>query len=62
MCARVPHPLVFKGAVFDFSAACVFLMRNPLRRFYGRGDLHFITFSCYRRGGVLGRLARGTVS
>ena len=24
-------------------------MRNPLRRYYGRGDLHFITFSCYRR-------------
>src|SRR5216683_7113261 len=24
-------------------------MRNPLRRFYGRGDLHFVTFSCYRR-------------
>jgi putative transposase len=24
-------------------------MRNPLQRYYGRGDLHFITFSCYRR-------------
>ncbi len=24
-------------------------MRNPLRRHYGRGDLHFVTFSCYRR-------------
>ena len=29
-------------------------MRNPLRRFYGRGDLHFITFSCYRRRRYLG--------
>ena len=29
-------------------------MRNPLRRFYGRGDLHFITFSCYRRRPFLG--------
>ena len=29
-------------------------MRNPLRRFYGRGDLHFITFSCYRRHPLLG--------
>jgi len=39
MYARVPHPLVFKGAVFDFSAACVFfLMRNPLRRLYGRKE------------------------
>jgi putative transposase len=29
-------------------------MRTPLRRFYGRGDLHFITFSCYRRHANLG--------
>jgi putative transposase len=29
-------------------------MRNPLRRHYGRGDLHFVTFSCYRRRGFLG--------
>ena len=29
-------------------------MRNPLRRFYGRGDLHFVTFSCYRRRPYLG--------
>ena len=24
-------------------------MRNPLRRYYGRAHLHFITFGCYRR-------------
>ena len=29
-------------------------MRNPLQRFYGRGDLHFVTFSCYRRRPLLG--------
>jgi putative transposase len=29
-------------------------MRNPLRRYYGRGDLHFVTFSCYRRRPYLG--------
>jgi len=29
-------------------------MRNPLRRHYGRGDLHFVTFSCYRRRPLLG--------
>jgi putative transposase len=29
-------------------------MRNPLQRHYGRGDLHFITFSCYRRRPYLG--------
>jgi putative transposase len=29
-------------------------MRNPLRRYYGRGDLHFVTFSCYRRRSFLG--------
>jgi hypothetical protein len=28
--------------------------RNRLRRFYGRGDLHFITTSCYRRKPLLG--------
>jgi putative transposase len=45
----VPHPLVCKGAGFDFSS-----MRNPLRRHYGQGDLHFGTFSCYRRRPYLG--------
>jgi putative transposase len=29
-------------------------MRNPLRRYYGRRDLHFVTFSCYRRRPYLG--------
>ena len=29
-------------------------MRNALRRLYGRGDLHFVTFSCYRRRPLLG--------
>ena len=29
-------------------------MRNPLRRYYGRSDLHFVTFSCYRRRPFLG--------
>ena len=24
-------------------------MRNPLKRHYGQGNLHFVTFSCYRR-------------
>ena len=28
--------------------------RNPLQRFYGRNDLHFVTFSCYRRRAYLG--------
>lgn len=28
-------------------------MRNPLRRYYGGGDLHFITFSCYHRQPLL---------
>jgi putative transposase len=39
-------PFGFKGAVFH--------MRNALRRYYGRGDLHFVTFSCYRRRPLLG--------
>jgi putative transposase len=29
-------------------------MRNPLKRYYGKGDLHFVTFSCYRRRPLLG--------
>jgi putative transposase len=30
------------------------IARNPLKRFYGRRDLHFVTFSCYRRRPYLG--------
>jgi REP element-mobilizing transposase RayT len=30
------------------------LMRNPLKRYYGQDDLHFVTFSCYRRRPLLG--------
>ena len=29
-------------------------MRNALKRHYGQGDLHFVTFSCYRRRPLLG--------
>jgi putative transposase len=43
----VPHPSVLRVRVFSS-------MRNPLQRHYGRGDLHFITFSCYRRLPLLG--------
>ena len=41
-------PFGFKGAGFA-------PMRNPLRRYYGLGDLHFVTFSCYRRRPFLGK-------
>jgi len=30
------------------------IRRNPLKRYYGSGDLHFVTFSCYRRRPYLG--------
>ena len=30
------------------------IRRNPLKRYYGNGDLHFVTFSCYRRRPYLG--------
>jgi len=40
--------VVFKGYVF-FS-----FMKTKLRRYYGRKDLHFITFSCYQRKPLLG--------
>jgi len=38
----------------DIWHTVVIFMRNPLRRYYGRGDLHFLTFSCYRRRPFLG--------
>ena len=50
----VPHPLVCKGADFDFALSVMKALRHPLKRFYGRGDLHFVTFSCYRRRAYLG--------
>jgi putative transposase len=28
--------------------------RNPLKRYYGENDLHFVTFSCYHRKAYLG--------
>ena len=33
-------------------------MPKGLQRFYGAGDLHFITFSCYRRLRLLDTEAR----
>jgi hypothetical protein len=33
-------------------------MRNPLRRHYGQGDLHFVAFRCYRRRPLLGGSTR----
>jgi len=29
-------------------------MPKGLKRYYGRGELHFLTFSCYRRPPLLG--------
>jgi len=46
----VPHPSGLRVRVFSS-------MRNPLRRFYGRGDPHFVTFSCYRRLPLLGTVS-----
>ncbi|MGH7490671.1 MAG: hypothetical protein ACREMY_34415, partial [bacterium] len=44
-----------RGA-FDFH----FMPKN-LKRYYGKGHLHFITFSCYRRFALLGTVrARNT--
>jgi putative transposase len=43
----VPHPLLSKGAGVRPG-------RNPLKRYYGHRDLHFVTFSCHRRKPYLG--------
>ena len=37
-----------------FGPALMRVPRNPLKRFDGRRDLHFVTFSCYRRRPYLG--------
>ena len=42
------------AAPFGLKGAGFSSMRNPLRRHYGRGNLHFVTFSCYRRRPLLG--------
>jgi putative transposase len=42
------------AAPFGFKGAGFSSMRNPLQRYYGLGDLHFVTFSCYRRRAYLG--------
>jgi len=36
-------------------------MKNKLRRYYGRKELHFITFSCYQRRPFLNSLRAKTV-
>src|SRR4029077_20112206 len=36
----------------------LFAMRRNLKRYYGAGDLHFITCSCYRRQPLLGSARR----
>jgi putative transposase len=45
--------LVCKGGVFGVDSFGV-AMPKGLHRYYGRGDLHFVTFSCYRRLPLLG--------
>ena len=49
----VPHPSGLRVRVFSGAGGVVWV-RNPLKRLYGQGDLHFITFSCYRRKPLLG--------
>jgi putative transposase len=52
----VPHPLWFsKGAGVSPP------MKNKLQRYYGRKELHFITFSCYQRRPFLSSLRAKTV-
>ena len=50
----MPHPLGCKGAGFGLDVAAMTYTRNPLKRHYGKNDLHFVTFSCYRRRPYLG--------
>src|ERR1700686_803807 len=41
-----------------FLSRYCFPMRRNLKRYYGAGDLHFITCSCYRRQPLLGTARR----
>ncbi len=44
----MPHPRSVKGGSWVFR--CLGSpMPKGLKRYYGRGHLHFLTFSCYRR-------------
>ena len=42
----MPHASVLRVGMF--------VMPKGLKRYYGRGDLHFLTFSCYQRLPLLG--------
>jgi REP element-mobilizing transposase RayT len=47
----VPHVRPARANVGNFF----FQMPKNLKRYYGKGDLHFLTFSCFRRFALLGR-------
>jgi putative transposase len=47
----VPH---VRPARANVGTSFFFYMPKNLKRYYGKGDLHFITFSCYRRFALLG--------
>ena len=50
----MPHPAVFRVRILTWPFDSMHISRNPLQRLYGRRDLHFVTFSCYRRRPNLG--------
>lgn len=58
MLFRVADPFGFKGSVFSLLFP---FMANKLVRHYGRGHLHFITFTCYRRLPLLRSVRAGNV-
>jgi REP element-mobilizing transposase RayT len=48
------HSFVLRVRILSFPLAGMKIVRHPLKRFCGRRDLHFVTFSCYRRRAYLG--------
>ena len=54
----MPHVRPARANVGRF----VFRMPKHLKRYYGKGDLHFITFSCFRRLALLGTVRARNVS
>jgi REP-associated tyrosine transposase len=51
----VPHSPVLRVGIWGCS------MPKNLKRYYGFGDLHFLTFSCYRRLPLLGTVRARTI-
>jgi putative transposase len=56
--ADLPDSVVVPHSRPVSESPTIHFVPNRLRRFYGAGDLHFITFSCYQRRSLLNTNSR----